>query len=257
MSKNINWAWFLVGLLTLLLGLSVTLNRMLWKRATLYYKESNATRLDPIGLKAFETTDMSEDRSKEGALTRVVFVGDSRAASWPSPVMSGYEFVNRGIGSQTSTQVLQRFSAHVTPLRPDVVVIQVGINDIKTIGLFPEQASEILSDVRSNILQLINQSEAAGAVVILSSILPPGRITLARRPFWSDEIDMAVVDVNAYLQAIATASDEDSIIWFDGYGAIVDSQGRMKRAYRADELHLNEAGYAALNQAFVEQFQSL
>jgi len=64
----------------------------------------------------------------------VVFFGDSRAYDWPAPSgLEGLEFVNRGIGNQTTAQVLGRFEAHIAPLHPQVVVLQVGINDLKLI----------------------------------------------------------------------------------------------------------------------------
>lgn len=252
-SKNRYWRWLLLALLTLLLSLSASLNVALWNRAKQYYKESNATRLDPLGINAFSPSEISP----KGELTRVVFTGDSRASAWPAPTLEGYEFINRGIGAQTSTQVLQRFSAHVAPLNPDIIIIQVGINDIKTIGLFPNQTPKILSDARNNIAQLISQAEATGAQVIVSSILPAGEITLARRAFWSDDIDTAVVEVNKFLKEIATSNAEDNIVWFDSYAAIANNKGRMKSEYRQDELHLNNAGYKALNQRFTDKLISL
>ncbi len=53
-------------------------------------------------------------------------------------------FVNRGIGNQTTAQVLGHFHAHVAPLHPQTIILQVGINDLKTIPLFPEQAETII-----------------------------------------------------------------------------------------------------------------
>ncbi|MGC1308977.1 MAG: GDSL-type esterase/lipase family protein [Phormidesmis sp.] len=173
------------------------------------------------------------------------------------PELAGYEFVNRGIGSQTSIQVIERFEAHVVPLHPDVVLVQVGINDIKTIGLFPDRATEILDNARANITQLVDQAEQTGATVVLSSILPAGAITLARRPFWSDEIDTAVVEMNAYLKLLAEENEKDQVVWFDGYAVVADEQGHMKATYRKDELHLNEYGYEALNQEFVARLNAI
>ena len=188
-NQGVSWGWPLVSLLFLLLGLSVYANRMLWQRAKEYYISVNATRLNPVGLKAFADSEIPA----QSELTRVVFFGDSRAASWPTPVwedqnlatenlaIESAEFFYRGLGAQTSVQTLQRFQADVAPLQPDVVVIQVGINDIKAIGLFSTQTSKILSEVVDNIEQLVAQAEATGAIVVLSSIFPTGEVTWARR----------------------------------------------------------------------------
>lgn len=40
------------------------------------------------------------------------------------------EFINRGIGGQTSTQVAERFDANIAPLQPDVLVVRVCVNDL-------------------------------------------------------------------------------------------------------------------------------
>ncbi|MGB3297047.1 MAG: GDSL-type esterase/lipase family protein [Phormidesmis sp.] len=254
MKAKVPWIGAGVGLLVILLGGSIFLNVALWKRAKQYYIEANATRLDPLGLSAFESENLPE---KSSTRKRVVMIGDSRVQAWPMPKLADYEFINRGIGSQTSIQVLERFEAHVAPLHPDVVLVQVGINDIKTIGLLPDQATEILNNARANITQLVDQATQTGATVALSSILPAGEITLARRPFWSNEIDTAVAEMNAYLKLLAEESEKDQVVWFDGYAAIADEQGQMKAAYRKDELHLNKYGYEALNQAFVARLHTI
>ena len=246
----------LLGGMTLLLTLSVGLNFALFDRAKQYYTEVNATRLDPIGLGAYEKIDRRVEPTKEENI-RVVFMGDSRAASWPAPTAEGYEFINRGIGSQTSVQVLQRFSDHVVPLRPDVVILQVGINALKTIALFPENATEIVANAKFNIEQLITESEKIGAVVVVSSILPAGKITLARRAFWSDDIYAAADALNQHLLTLAEVNKTDKIVWFDAFAVVADTQGRMDAEYRKDELHLNAAGYEALNQSLATQLPSI
>ena len=291
-TQTIRWLSSLVGFLVLLLGLSIYANRTLWQRARDHYIGVNATRLNPVGLTSFINSEVPAKSEQ----IRVIFYGDSRAAVWPIPILkgssleepeekreekrgkereypeksaletvpiAGYEFINRGLGSQTSIQALQRFQAQISPLQPDVVVIQVGINDIKAIGLFPNQTQKILSDVRTHIEQLVIQAEATGAVVILSSIFPIGKVPLSRRfslrsyPFWlSDAIEPAIVDVNQYLKEITKADNKNSVksksIWFDSYAILANEQGQIKQEYLADELHLNEQGYEVLNQALAE-----
>ncbi|MGF1535986.1 MAG: SGNH/GDSL hydrolase family protein [Elainellaceae cyanobacterium] len=231
--------------LSLLSG-SVLLNVVLYQQLRKYYTELSQVRLDPLGLGEYESVSLGDPSSDE---TRVVFWGDSRAAGWPAPDIAGPQFINRGISSQTTIQTLQRFEAHVRPLQPDVVVIQVGINDLKTIPLFPGARDAIVADCFAHIEQMVAAARDLGATVIVSTIIPPGEVPLQRRPVWSDEVARAVVAVNG---AIARLADEDVIV-FDAYGAIADERGLMPDAYRKDELHLNERGYAVLNQAFAEE----
>jgi hypothetical protein len=119
--------------------ISITLNLFLYTQGREYYLQLNETRLDPLGLSYYPS--VSDPKALTASRqTVVVFVGDSRAASWPPPAnLEGFEFINRGIGAQTSAQTLHRFKAQVKPLQPHIVILQVGINDLKTIPLFPER----------------------------------------------------------------------------------------------------------------------
>src|SRR5689334_9754871 len=99
----------------------------------------NQVRLDPMELnQSFATVTSPLSLQK-----RVVFFGDSRAESWLAPDDTSFQYVNRGLGGETSAQVLGRFAAHVAPLHPDIIVLQVCINDLKTIPIFPQQESTI------------------------------------------------------------------------------------------------------------------
>ena len=66
--------------------------------------------------------------------SRVVFFGDSITDNWSKPGYGGFfpgkPYVNRGIGGQTTAQMLLRFRADVIALQPKAVVILAGTNDI-------------------------------------------------------------------------------------------------------------------------------
>ncbi|MGD1873419.1 MAG: SGNH/GDSL hydrolase family protein [Mastigocoleus sp.] len=245
----------LIFILLLILGSSIFLNFLLFNRAKKYYLELNETRLDPNGLNYYPANIKKPiDTSK----IRIVFFGDSRAESWIFPDIneydvSKYEFINRGISSQTSIQTIERFPYHVNSLQPNVVIIQVGINDLKTIGLFPEDKNSIIATCKSNIKEIVDESRKIGATVIISTIFPVGKVPLERQPFWSDEIGKAVEELNTYIKTLA----EDKIIVFDAFPILADSQGMMLQEYSLDELHLNERGYNALNKKLVELLKSM
>jgi lysophospholipase L1-like esterase len=242
----------LKGLVLAAITGSLLLNFALFGQAKKYYFELNQTRLDPVGLSYFSAQDVARTDS-----LRVVFFGDSRAASWifPSPPASGsgdYAFINRGIPSQTSVQTVQRFAAHVRPLKPDVVVVQVGINDLKTIALFPDRGEAIRADCRANIKRIVEESRKLGAVVVLTTIFPVGEVPLARKPFWSDAIAVSVKELNAYIATLSeNKTGDDKILLFDAFSLLADTRGMMSQEYSLDELHLNEQGYRVLNQALM------
>ncbi|MEB3283179.1 MAG: GDSL-type esterase/lipase family protein [Lyngbya sp.] len=235
----------------LLLGSSITLNFLLFNRGKQYYLELNQTRLDPLGWNTYPLD--SNPPPKTNSRVRFVFFGDSRAASWPSPDVQGYEFINRGIGSQTSIQTIQRFEQHIKPLQPDVIVIQVGVNDLKTIPLFPKRKELTIADCKTNIQNIVENAKALGAVVILTPIFPVGDIPLERQPFWSDDVGLAIKDVNTYINSLSG----ENVILFDAFSVLFDEKGVVKRQYQKDELHLNSEGYKVLNQEFVQFINSL
>ncbi len=234
------------------LFVSLMLNFILYRRGIKYYIDLHQTRLDPFQISTYPP-EANPPKNPQALSKRVVFLGDSRVLSWPAPKLPNYEFMNRGIGGQTSAQIKGRFDQHIRPLQPDIVVLQLGINDLKTIGLFPEKKAEIIANCRENIREVVQKSQELGAVVILTTIFPFGDIPLARKPFWSDDILPAVQEINAH---IATLGGEGIII-FDTFSILADDRGMMPASYRLDELHYNQRGYEKLNQEFTELLKTL
>ena len=242
-------AWFIPILLIPML-LSFALNILLFNQAKRYYSELNEVRLDPLGINGY--SDAPSDASDHSF--SVLFYGDSRAANWPAPEAdSSVVFLNRGIASQTTAQVKLRFQYDVAPIKPQRVILQVGINDLKTIPLFPERKAAIIATCEDNIRQIVLLTKALGATVILTTIFPVGNVPLERIPFWSGDVQIAIDEVNDYIRTLA----EEQVIIFDAYSVLADANGLMQSRYREDELHINTAGYDALNQALFLQMKSL
>jgi lysophospholipase L1-like esterase len=226
---------------------SLALNVFLFQRARQYYLDMNAVRLDPLGLSTYS------DVPSAFTGVRVVFFGDSRAARWPLPEnQTDWEFINRGIEAQTAAQAVLRFQAHVQPLQPDMVIVQAGVNDLKTIPLFPERKTAIIASAKENIRDIVQQAKNLGAHVIVTTIFPVGEFPLERRLFWSPDIDVAVQDVNEYLRSLV--SSDVSVL---DTAAILSKDGRANAEYYDDELHLNQAGYAVLNRELIPVLTSL
>ena len=240
MNQKLKWISITTGVLLLI---SITVNIALYKRAEGYFLQLNASHLDPLGLSAFTESPVAAQSPL------ILFFGDSRAAQWPAPEqVKNASFVNRGIGNQTTAQLLGRFQAHVTPLHPQIIVIQAGINDLKTIPLFPDQKEIILNNCKDNLKQIIDLSLATGARVIITTIFPLGKLPIERRPFWSDDVEIAINDVNAFIETLAS----DRVTIFDTGRVLANSDGIVSPLYSQDFLHLNNTGYAALNAAISE-----
>jgi lysophospholipase L1-like esterase len=172
----------------------------------------------------------------------VLFFGDSRARDWTAPNVPGYRFVNRGIGGQTTEQVRGRFDAHVAPLSPWIVVLQAGINDLKAIPLLPARRDQIVADCKANLRNIVSRARSAGATVIVTTIFPPGEVSLERRPIWSSDVGKSVEEVNADLRTLAG----EGVVILDAW-KLLEANGRLRDGLGIDTLHLNSKGYDVLN----------
>jgi lysophospholipase L1-like esterase len=235
--------------LALLIG-SVALNAMLYRYARRYFYEAQELRLDPAGLLHYPTVTVSAPHTNR---YRVVLFGDSRAEMWNADTLRRlFDVVNRGIGSQTTLQVLNRIDPHVIALDADAVVLQVGVNDLKDIGLFPERRASIVAACKRNIGEIVQRITSRGVDVLLTTVFPHGPIELERRPFWNADIDSGIVDVNRYIATLA-----------DSHCQVIDAFQLLARdnvvdePYEIDALHINERGYVVLNRSIVPVLQRL
>lgn len=234
-----------ISIVPILLGasllVSVTLNYILYKKA---FIPLHATKLDPMGLDVYPSVTKSE--LNQSNKPKVMFYGDSRALSWANPELDQYDFINRAIGGQTSIQIAARFQAHVVVHQPDFMIMQLCVNDLKMIPLFPEQKDDIIENCKKNLQQIIQQAHEIKATVILSTVFPLGDISIDRKLFGMREqpIIEAIDAVNVFIKSLAS----DNTLIFDAYGLLKRADGRKIDArYSQDWLHLNMSGYAMLN----------
>jgi lysophospholipase L1-like esterase len=231
-------------LLGLALTASLAANVLLTRAARHYFELANDIRLDPAGLKVYQ----AERAKPAGDLLPIVLFGDSRALMWlPPAAPRGYRIVNRGVGFQTTAQMLFRFDADVAALRPAVVVVEGGVNDLKVIADFPDRRREIVAECEANLQRVVQACRHSGAAVVLVTVFAIGDPSLVKRPFWSESVADAVREVNAYLPTLAN----DGVIVFDANQVLGDGRGKVKREYQLDYLHLLPSGYEALNRSLL------
>jgi lysophospholipase L1-like esterase len=235
------YRWVSLGLLVLFVS-SLVGNLVLFRYAQSYYLQLNSVKLNPISMDNFDNRPFPEGWD-DYSRTQVIFFGDSRANEWPAPANQGWAVLSRAVGGETSEQAILRYEDHVLALEPDIVLVQTCINDLKTIGIFPERRDTLVAQCMVNIDQIVAWNQDAGILSLLTTIFPVGRVSLVRRPFWPPEIDVAIREVNAHIRSLAGSE----VMIFDAYALLVAKEGRLDEAYRFDELHLNDAGYAALN----------
>ena len=158
---------------------------------------------------------------------RVVFMGDSITDSWDSPNNGGFfpgrPYVNRGISGQTTPQMLIRFRRDVIELKPKVVVILAGTNDIAG-----NTGPTTLEAIQDNLKSMAELAAANRIRVVLASVMPvsdyeirDGKqlVQTVRRP--PDKI----LALNKWIQEFARANHH---VYLDYFSATVDEKGFLK-----------------------------
>ena len=167
---------------------------------------------------------------------RVVFFGDSITDIWHlDQYFPGKAYVNRGIGGQTTPQMLVRFRQDVINLHPKVVVILAGTNDIA--GNTGPMRSE---DIEANFVSLAELARANGIKVVYSSILPVHNYTEKSKDFFAQRPGSRILELNKWLKDYCASA---GILYVDYFPPMVDDKGLLKRDLADDGLHPNDAGY--------------
>jgi lysophospholipase L1-like esterase len=170
---------------------------------------------------------------------RVVFFGDSITDIWPiADSFPGKPYVNRGIGGQTTSQMLVRFRQDVINLQPKAVVILAGTNDIA--GNSGPISNE---DIEANLASLADLARANKIAVIFSSILPVHNYTPQSQDFYAQRPMDRILALNRWLKDYCAAN---RVVYLDYFSAVVDDKGLLKRDLADDGLHPNKAGYAIM-----------
>jgi acyl-CoA thioesterase I len=168
---------------------------------------------------------------------RVIFFGDSITESWNvlDVALPGAELLNRGIGGQTTPQMLVRFRQDVVDLQPAVVHILAGTND-----LAGNTGPTTLGAIENNIMSMVEIARANHIAVVLASVLPvvdyPWRRGLEPAP--------KIAALNRWMRAYAWSK---GLVYADYYSRLIDPQQGFKPELADDGVHPNKAGYAKLN----------
>jgi len=167
---------------------------------------------------------------------RVVFFGDSITDIWKlEDFFPGKPYVNRGIGGQTTPQMLVRFRQDVIDLHPKVVVILAGTNDIA--GNTGKMRNK---DIEANYASFVELARANGIRVVYSSILPVHDYTDRSKDFFAQRPQGRILELNAWLKDYCA---KNNIVYLDYFSAVIDDKGMLKKELADDGLHPNAAGY--------------
>ena len=184
---------------------------------------------------------------QNGNFPEVVFMGNSITENWAyfhPDFFSKHNYCGRGIGGQTSAQMLLRFTADVINLHPKAVVIMAGTNDVahNTYWVEPNKVVE-------NVVAMCNLAKVHGIVPIISSIPPCASFV------WNPEIKNAaqtIVDINKDLKAYA---DANGIVYVNYHAALADEQNAFPKALSDDGCHPNPDTYFIMERLVLEAIE--
>lgn len=174
---------------------------------------------------------------------RVVFFGDSITDWWKlADFFPAKPYINRGIAGQTTPQMLIRFRPDVLNLKPKVVVILAGTNDLSG-GTGPTT----LEAIQGNLTSMAELARAYGVSVVFASILPVSDyhknkkgdqiFNTTRRP------PAQILQMNEWMKKYAA---QNNLVYLDYHSAMVDDKGLLKVDLSYDGLHPDAKGYAVM-----------
>ncbi len=180
---------------------------------------------------------------------RVVFLGSSSVDIWnlaqDFPQLS---FLNRGIGGETSRQMVQRFRTDVLNLQPTAVVIFLGSGN----DFWPDKRMTP-AETKSNLIKMTRLAQKQQIKVAIGAISPvndclPGKDHISSHP-------VAVVqNLNAWIKDFC---QQQELVFVDFYLPLADSQGKLDARYTDDGMHCNAAGYARWKPVLIQALQAL
>ena len=220
---------YLSLLLPIFLFSGITISAQDWAQLE-YYKKAN-----------------EELESEENTGNRVVFMGNSITEGWLAHYPEFFEnasYVNRGIGGQTTPQMVLRFRQDVVALHPKAVVILAGTNDIAG-NTGPANTRTIMD----NIMNMCEIAAVHDIEVILATVLPASDYPW--RPGCNPHT--RIPELNNSIRAYAQAND---LVLIDYFAALDNGENGMIEDLAYDGVHPNSKGYkvmAPLTEAAIDK----
>ena len=201
--------------------------------------EGERFRKDFANLQRYKPANETVEPPKKGE-QRVVFLGNSITDAWArvNPTFfTDHHYIGRGIGGQTSAQLLLRFRQDVIALQPAAVVLHIGTNDVaENTGPYDPDFT------MGNIQSMVELAQANGIKVILASVLPSTKFEWRRA--LGDRSGM-IVELNRRIKALASQKD---MLYLDYHSAMKNDQNGMDPDLAEDGVHPTQKGYKLMEE---------
>lgn len=219
--------------LTLFLSITGVLFLLFVYFAINLYRNEQAVRLFPIG------KHFTNALSIEASIDIAIF-GDSHCSKWyPVPESNNQTISNLGIAGETTAQALIRLKTNPTPLSPDLFIIQIGWNDLKTITIFPTHKTLIEERCAENIKAILKEIINRNSHPVLLTIIEPRKTFNLDRLKWNNSVLQAIKRINKKL--LSFQSDNVTVL---DTNSILNPELDF-----TDHIHLKPSGYRKLNHA--------
>ena len=186
-------------------------------------------------------------KSSTSNMKKIVLIGDSITESWkgysPEFFTENPYLINKGVGGETTPQILNRFNSDVVSLEPEFVIILAGINDIaQNTGYIS------VSETFANIVSMVEIANSHNISPILCSVLPASKIV------WKPEIKSAdlVIELNEKLKKHCI---ENNMVYVDYFSSMVGEKKELRSDLTYDGVHPDKKGYLIMEKILLETIQ--
>jgi lysophospholipase L1-like esterase len=193
----------------------------------------------PLDAAAGDFANLARYREADSTLrqgkARVVFLGDSITDYWGKrggQWFTSPDWLNRGIGGQTTSQLLLRTRQDAIALHPRALIIQGGSNDMR-LGFSPEA-------IRDNIASIADIARANHIRVLVAAMTP---VCDCVRPLTGERTVARIRHLNDLLKELCKQHHYE---YLDYYTPLANEEGRMRQEFTTDGVHLNDQGYSRI-----------
>ena len=186
-------------------------------------------------------------KSSTSNMKKIVLIGDSITESWkgysPEFFAENPYLINKGVGGETTPQILDRFNRDVVSLKPELVIILAGINDIaQNTGYIS------IPETFTNIINMVEIANSHNIAPVLCSVLPASKIV------WKPEIESAdlVIELNEKLKGYCK---ENNIVYVDYFSSMVGENKELRSDLTYDGVHPDKKGYLIMEKILLETIQ--
>lgn len=193
-----------------------------------------------IGSAYFARTNEFKIYNRQAKPGGVVFVGDSLTQRFPlSEFFPGLHLYNRGIDGDTTEGLSKRLQLSIFDLKPKVLVMQIGTNDLQVLGLPKEKTVDNIATLIATIRQAMPQLQ-----ILLVSLYPVNETTdkLVNRLIVGPRKNADIQWMNQHLRTMK------GVRFVDIYPSLLDEGGQLKMQYSKEGLHMSLSGYTVITQ---------